>query len=110
MLSHTGINKMPRLNINVTLHRLVGKKLTAMWTRPYARVETAMSKCMAALIIDGQVGDVFEIHLRSNGMQVGTMRLKADGKVEVLWNTDEARRLKIAAVLEKSNFYTGNKK
>jgi hypothetical protein len=94
---------MARLNIEGHLHRLVHGRHTFVWTRHYARIETAVQRCTAFLMLDGEVGDIIEFTLKINGYQVGTIRLKATGKMEVVWNRKEADKARNAALqLNKS--------
>jgi hypothetical protein len=80
---------MARLNIEGHLHRLVHhNRREQIWTRHYARIETAIQRCTLFLMMDGHVGDLIEFTVKINGYQVGTIRLKATGKIEVNWNRD----------------------
>lgn len=93
---------MSTLHIQATLHRRVSKnRLAPVWTRRYARIETATAKAMEYLMFAGAVGDVIEFHLRRNSMQVGTIRMMASGKVDIIWNTTEAMRLKSEHILKR---------
>lgn len=85
---------MARLNIEGHLHRLVHGKREHVWIRHYARIETAVQRCTAFLMLDGEVGDVIEFTLKVNGYQVGTVRLKATGKMEVVWNRNDIGKIK----------------
>lgn len=85
---------MARINIEGHLHRMVMGHRELVWTRHYARIETAVQRCTAYLILDGEVGDVIEFTLKVNGYQVGTIRMKATGKMEVLWNDDYVSKKK----------------
>lgn len=91
---------MARFNIEAHLHRLVGRSdfRTVVWIRRYARIETAIRKATEFLIVEGEVGDLIEFVLRINGMQVGTVRRSATGKLEVLWNNSEAKKLRNASM------------
>jgi hypothetical protein len=81
-------------HISVTLHRLHGKTLRPVWTRKYARIDTAIPRMSLYLALEGEVGDVVEFHLTTNGMQVGTMRLRATGVLETIWNKTEADHMR----------------
>lgn len=85
---------MARLHIEGHLHRLTKGGRTFIWTRHYARIETAVHRCTTFLILEGEIGDVIEFTLKKNGYQVGTVRLKATGKIEVLWNDDHVTKKK----------------
>lgn len=93
---------MAAFNIDALLHRRTSQNTTtAVWVRHYARIETAIKRCMEYLIFEGEVGDVIEFTLRRNFMQVGTIRMKASGGVEIVWNTTEAKRLKSEQLLNR---------
>ena len=78
--------KMAKFNIDAVLHRRHGRAHTkVVWTRRYARIETAVRRCTEFLVLDGEVGDVIEFVLRINGWQVGTIRVKANGCMQVDW-------------------------
>lgn len=78
---------MAKFNIDATLHRLgKGKIKFAVWTRRYARIETAVRRCTEFMVLEGEVGDVIEFYLRLNGYQVATIRMTATGKLDVMWN------------------------
>lgn len=83
---------MARYNIHAHLHRLTKSGLKPVWVRYYARIETAVRRCTEYLILEGEVGDVIEFVLKINGYQVGTIRLKSTGKMDVCWNDDEAQK------------------
>lgn len=88
---------MAKFNIEAHLHRLVGNSMRVretVWIRRYHRIETATRKATEFLICEGQVGDVIEFVLMKNDMQVGTVQYKASGKIIVLWNDDEAKKLR----------------
>lgn len=78
---------MAKYNIDATLHR-IGKNKTriTVWTRRYARIETAVRRCTEFIVLEGEVGDVIEFYLRLNGYQVATIRMTATGKLDVMWN------------------------
>lgn len=93
---------MSTLHIEATLHSRASKtRFIRVWTRRYARIETATAKAMEYLMFAGAVGDVIEFHLRRNSMQVGTIRMMASGKVDIIWNTTEAMRLKSEHILKR---------
>lgn len=78
---------MAKFNIDATLHRLgKGKIKFEVWTRRYARIETAVRRCTEFMVLEGEVGDVIEFYLRLNGYQVGTVRMMATGRLDVVWN------------------------
>lgn len=85
---------MARLNIEGHLHRRVNGRLLPAWTRHYATIDTAITRCTTWMLINGEVGDIIEFTLKINGMQVGTIRMRADGKVVTEWNSDEAAKLR----------------
>ena len=91
---------MAKLNIEGHLHRLVNGRREYMWTRHYARIETAVHRCTTFLILEGEVGDVIEFTLKINGYQVGTIRLQATGKMQVLWNDDHVNKKKNMLLLQ----------
>lgn len=95
---------MSKYNIDAILHRIEdgvkGKKIVA-WVRSYARIETAVRRIVEYLIFEGQVGDVVELVLRTNQMQVGTIKMSATSKVSVVWNDTEAKRLKSEQILQR---------
>jgi len=95
---------MTKFNIDASLHRLTGsgRQRYVEWIRQYARVDTAFPRCMTYLIRYGQVGDVIEFALKSNGLTIGTIRLKATGKVDATWNHTEAERLINEKILGES--------
>lgn len=90
---------MPRFNIQGHLHRMKNGHHLFVWTRNYARIETAVRRCTEFLILEGEVGDIIEFTLKVNGYQVGTIRLKATGKMEVLWNDSEVKKVKNDSLL-----------
>lgn len=92
---------MQRFNITAHLHRYVGRDRhrTVIWKRPYARVETAVSRCSSWMIAEGKVGDVIECVLNRNGDQVVVIHMTLKGKMEINWNRDEAKRLRNAAIM-----------
>ena len=92
---------MAKFNIQAHLHRLERGGSRTVWIRQYARIETAVRRCTEYLIIEGEVGDLIEFVLKINGYQVGTIRMKATGKMEVLWNDTEAKRERNKRLLEK---------
>lgn len=78
---------MAKFNIDATLHRFgKGKVKLQVWTRRYARIETAIRRCSEFMVLEGEVGDVIEFYLRLNGYQVGTVRLTATGRLDIVWN------------------------
>jgi hypothetical protein len=83
---------MARFNIQAHLHRVEKGYLQPVWVRYYARIETAIRRCTEYLIIEGEVGDIIEFVLKLNGYQVGVIKLKATGKIDVVWNDTEAKR------------------
>ena len=86
---------MAKFNIDARLHRKDGKTHTiTVWTRMYARIETAIRRCTEYLIIEGEVGDVIEFCLRKNGYQVGTIRMSATGRMIVVWNDRKFLKVK----------------
>lgn len=93
---------MQRFNVDGILHRRDGNKLVVFWVRSYARIETAVRRCTEYLILEGQVGDVIEFVLKINGMQVGTIKMSASGKMSVVWNDTEAKRLKSEQILARA--------
>lgn len=96
---------MSKYNIDAILHRIedgVKSKKIVAWVRSYARIETAVRRIMEYLIFEGQVGDVVELVLRTNQMQVGTIKMSATSKVSVVWNDTEAKRLKSEQILNRA--------
>ena len=92
---------MAKFNIDAVLHRKDGKTHTiVVWTRLYARIETAIRRCTEYLIIEGEVGDVIEFVLRKNGYQVGTIRMAATGRMVVVWNDRKFHKVKTAGKTE----------
>lgn len=97
---------MARLNIEARLHRLQEgstRYREVVWTRHYARVETAAAAAMTYLMFSGQVGDIIEFSLKINGLQVGTVRLTPSMKIETIWNRTEANKLRNRHMMEKSD-------
>lgn len=77
---------MAKFNIDAILHRRHGRSSTrVVWVRRYARIETAVRRCTEFMVLDGEVGDTIEFVLRINGWQVGTIRMKANGTMQVDW-------------------------
>lgn len=70
--------------IGAELHRLGrGKKTIKIWSRHYARLNTAIRKACEIMLEDGEVGDLIEIFYKQTGLQIGTVRMTARGKVEM---------------------------
>jgi hypothetical protein len=93
---------MAKFNIEAHLHRFSGTVRRVAWIRYYARIETAVRRCSEFLVVEGEVGDIIEFTLKINGYQVGTIQLKATGKINVLWNDTEAKKLQNKHLLEMS--------
>jgi len=88
---------MTQFNIQAHLHRFEGqsKIRTTAWIRYYARIETAIRRCSEYLVVEGQVGDVIEfVLIKIPGYQLGTVRLKATGHLDILWNTADAAKIR----------------
>lgn len=98
---------MAHFNVEAHLHRLTGRSKDIRhieWVRHYGKIETAVRRCMEYLITEGQVGDVIEFVLKKiSGMQVGTIRYHATGKIDVVWNNTEAKRIRNERELERTN-------
>jgi hypothetical protein len=67
------------------LHRRDGNKRVQVWTRTYARLETACRRAVELCMIDGKVGDVIEVTHMLTGHQYGTVKYHADGRLSVAW-------------------------
>lgn len=97
---------MARLNIEAHLHRFVAGSTRfreVVQVRHYARVETAMRCAMEYLMFSGEVGDIMVFVLKKNGLEVGTMRLKANCKLDIVWNDKEANKLRNRTMMAKSD-------
>ena len=96
---------MSRFNVESHLHRLVGRSRhvrEVIWIRRYKNAHTAIKRCIDILTTEGQVGDVVEIVLMNLGrMDLGTIRYRATGSIEVLWNDTEAKKLRNQQLLGK---------
>lgn len=79
-------------NIVATLHRRVGEsnRTQVLWTRHYARVENALRRATELFYLEGQVGDVLEFALTTNGMQLGTIKMHTEGRLVTQWIKPEA--------------------
>lgn len=70
-------------NIVATLQR--GRRKEIIWTRTYARLDTAQPRALAmAISRDVQPGDVIEVAHARSGMQLGTVKVGL-GKVTATW-------------------------
>ena len=93
---------MAKFNIEAHLHRLIGRskdKREVAWIRRYATIDTAVRRCTQFLVTEGQVGDVIEfVLIKIPGYQVGTVSFRIGGKgvgsIEVLWNREEANKIR----------------
>lgn len=98
---------MARFNIEGRLHRLVGRSKdlrSVVWIRNYGIIDTAVRTGIAYLIAEGQVGDIIEFTLKKiSGLQVATLRYRANGKIDVEWNYREGVKLRNARELERTN-------
>ncbi len=97
---------MAKFNIEAILHRRKKNNETyVVWTRLYARIETAVRRCTEIMVLEGEVGDVIEFTLRLNGWQIGTIRMRANGKMQVDWIqrkiVQEIQKAASAKVVEK---------
>lgn len=66
-------------HIVATLHH----KGKPVWNRRYARIDTAFPRAVELLIIDGEPGDVIEFSHSEYGFQIGTVKIKAGGKITI---------------------------
>lgn len=97
---------MARLNIEARLHRYVNGSTRfkeVIWVRHYARIETAAGAATTFLMFSGQTGDLIEFSLKINGLQVGTVRLTPSGKIETIWNSKEANKLRNKYLMDKGD-------
>lgn len=94
---------MSRLHTEGHLHRYEGrnKKRTPIWTRHYARIETAVECATRYLMQHGHPGDLIECTRKRDGLQVAVVHLKVSGQIEILWNFKEAQRERAKYLMEK---------
>lgn len=71
-------------NIVATIHR-VGVPTTV---RRYVRLNTAIPTMTASLLQVGQPRDVVEFSHATTGLQIGTIKVKAGGRMETTWVWD----------------------
>ncbi len=58
-------------------------------TRRYLTLNNAMSSVVRWALIDGRVGDIFVIHHGLTGLEIGTVRINAKGKLSAKWAFEE---------------------
>lgn len=63
--------------------------LYPVWTRHYARIDSAMKRVMELFVIEGEPGDVVEFSHKVTGMQIGTMKMHVMGTVTATWAWDD---------------------
>ena len=92
---------MAKFNIDAKLHRVIkgSDRKKEVWTRRYARIETALRKAVEIMIMDGQSGDVLEFYVRKSGYQIATVRMSARGKLDIQWNDQRAKLIRFADVM-----------
>lgn len=73
-------------NIDAIMHRRKRNGTQILWVRRYSCIENAMRRATEILMVDGCVGDLIEFTLRTNGLQVGTIRMHAAGNISIQWN------------------------
>lgn len=76
-------------NIVATLNRVEGNKRVVVWTRTYARFDTAAPRAVELGILTGQPGDVVQIASILTGLEIGTVKIHAGGSITVKWTWDK---------------------
>ena len=83
-------NKYER-KIIATLNRVEGNKRVVVWTRTYVRFDTAAPRAVELGLLTGQPGDVVQISSILTGLEIGTVKIHAGGKIVVQWLWDEKK-------------------
>ena len=74
-------------NLVVELHR----DQEVVFRRRYARIDTAAPRCVQLAVLEGHVGDVFELSHAQTGLQIGTVRVGVRGSkqtINVAWHVE----------------------
>lgn len=75
---------MSERNIVAQLH----SKMGLLWTRRFARLDTAIPRATQLLMLEGQPGNVVEFSHAVTGLQLGTIKLRVGGKMvtDYIWD------------------------
>jgi hypothetical protein len=69
-------------NIQAILYEKGGLPL---WIRRYARIDTCIPRAVQMMLLDGKVGQVIEVSHSVTGMQIGTVKMTATGRLITEW-------------------------
>jgi len=75
---------MSQRNLVATLLR--GNK--PVWSRRYARLDTAIPRCTQLALLEGHPRDVIELSHAETGMQIGTVKLGVGNRIVSTWAWD----------------------
>ena len=65
-----------------------GEDRTRNLTRRYSTVASAFMRMTHFMVINGYVGDVAEIAQHTSGMQLGTIKMTATGRIKIDFNLE----------------------